>query len=701
MQAPLGRNATEPQSSFAVSCQVGSKIITILEAGPLTVTGLPSQQTAEINYSVKNEGTLVLATPKSAAITPLNEAGGVYFIPASAVSFNPELFDYINPGQTKYGKWSVLVPAGQNVGTYTGTIQVWDDSDNSDAQNGAEPADTVDIVVNVLPKRVLTITPSPLNLNFIPPGQTVAQNFLITNVGNVDITGGAEVIKAVVGQLNSVSPGPPAITQVEILPSPDISNNLLISESVTAIASVTIPTNQTSGPYEGTQKIYIDKGSPGDGIHDSATEEYATFTLQLTVGKKELSIAPTTLDMGGLDPLANNSLAYTVINETSIPLSSVKFYKLELGSGVATMAATTYSFNPAGPFTISSNGSKAGIASLTVPMGQLAGNYEALLTVFEDDSGEGEIGTFEASATFLLKVTVNAVPKLTFIPDTQDLGIIAGGSSSGDFNIDYLNSGNVALSDITWDIGPLTITDGGSETITDITFSGPLPSALATGTSGTAVLKVGPIPAGQKPGIYTGTIEGLYDTTMSFIPPAMLSLTVEVTGGSVGPELASGSVYQEVATLTWTPAGATWIMSAWVSLESAASAAIYLIEKDAADVEIWRGIQIDSNGGLTASGTTDSGVVMSNRTPGPTPKTWHRVYFSFWGPDVTVASNTYIVLQNTTENSVASKSVWFDGVQLEQAGTGQTRPSPYTAGNILVSPNRRPSLDGKYRYNEW
>ncbi|MBU1106585.1 MAG: hypothetical protein KKB51_07975 [Candidatus Riflebacteria bacterium] len=702
MYSPLGRNATEPQSSFGVSCQVGSKIITILEAGPLTVTGFPSQQTAEVSYSVKNDGTLVLATPKAAAITPLIEDGLVASIPASAVTFNPELFDYINPGQTKYGLWSVLVPPGQQVGTYTGTIQVWDDSDNSGAQNGAEPADTVGIVVSVLPKRVLTVTPSPLDLYFIPPGQSVAQNFLITNAGNVDITGGAEIIKSIVGQLNSLSVGPPAITQVEILPSP-ISSNLLIGESVTAIASVTIPANQTTGPYEGTQKIYIDKGSPGDGIHDSATEEYATFTLKLTVGQKILSITPTTLDMGSLDPLANSSLAYTVKNETSIPLSCVKFYKLDLGTGVATMPTTAYSFNPAGPFTISSNGSKAGIASLTVPAGQSAGIYVASLTVFEDDSGEGEIGTFEASATFQLKVTVNAVPKLTFTPGTQDLGIVNAGSSSGDFEINYLNSGNVALSNITWNIG--TLTDGGTETITDITFSGPLPSALAVGASGTAVLKVGPIPSDQKPGIYTGSIEALYDTTMSFIPPAMLYLTVEILGGSTVPDLASGSAYQEIATTTWAvaPANEPWIMSAWVSLESNASAALALIEVDSAGAETWRGIKIDSSGNLNPYGAgpiTGSGVVMSTKAGTP-PMTWHRVYFSFdYSFDITTASNTYMVLQNTTEDTTASRSVWFDGVQLERAGKGQTRPSPYTSDTILVSPNRSLTLDGKYRYYE-
>ena len=123
------RDTSEPQDSFSLTCQVGGKVIEIVEAGPQSVNGTPYSLTEATTYNISNTGALILSKPRAILASALTD--GTNTIATSAVIFTPSLFSYVNPGQTKSGTWAVQVPEGQVAGTYSGTIKVWEDTNDN------------------------------------------------------------------------------------------------------------------------------------------------------------------------------------------------------------------------------------------------------------------------------------------------------------------------------------------------------------------------------------------------------------------------------------------------------------------------------------------------------------------------------------------------------------------------------------------
>jgi len=681
----------DPYDSFNVLCQVGGKSLAIL-TDPITITGAqPGSTSDSAFFEVQNTGRLLLKKTKAKAITDLTT--GTATMPASVCIFNPTVFDAMSESQTKSAYWSVAVPPGTMPGTYTATLLVWNDDDSDGVVDTLEASDTATLEIEVVSKRIIRVEPNPADLGFVPAGQTGSINISIYNDGNMNIATDVCLLEV---PLEPVSAGPSPIASISMITEP-ATNNLLIGTMVNATILVTVPTGQTGYPYSGEQVMFLD--DDGDGNWD-AGEPGATFTLSLTVGQKLLSVQPL-IDFGTITSIGPHNQFFWVKNETTITLSYGTWREISpLTKGVDVIPGSCLEFIPTN-FTVGADSTKNDcIASLTILPSQPAGLYIGTYTAFEDDNGNGVADGFEASGTFQVRVDISAIPAVEITTlSPLNLGNIPVGTPSPDFEISYRNIGNVDLM-LDWVKASMSLIPAGDAITTgEITFS--IPGGLVVGEAGTGTVSITPA-IGRTPGVYSGT-QTLQDGTLVGAYPLhvdTLTLECNVVAGASGPSLASGSAWQEVATETWTPPGATWIMSAWVSLDPVASASISLLEIDGDGNETWRGILIDSSGSLTASGTINSGVVMSNRTSNP-PMTWHRVYFSFTGPDTTIASNTYMVLQNTTENPTASQSVYFDGIQLEKATSNQNRPSPYTGATILVSPNRAQSLEGKYRYYEW
>jgi hypothetical protein len=682
----------DPYDSFNVLCQVGGKSLAIL-TDPIRITGaVPGSTSDSAFFEVQNTGRLLLKKTKAKAITDLTT--GTETMSASLCIFSPTVFDAMSESQTKSAYWSVAVPPGTMPGSYTATLLVWNDDNSDGLLDTLEASDTATLEIEIISKKIIRVEPNPADIGFIPAGQTGSINISIYNDGNEDILEGICLHEVA---LDPVSVGPIPIASISMISEP-ATNSLPIGTMVNATILVTVPTGQTGYPYSSEQVMFIDED--GNGTWDPATEAGATFTLSLTVGQKLLSVQPL-IDFGAITNVGPHNQFFWVRNDTTITLSYGTWQEISpLTKGADVVPSSCLEFIPTN-FTVGAGATKNDcIASLTILPSQPAGVYVGTYTAFEDDNGNGIADGFEASGTFQVWVDVSDIPAVEiFSLSPLNLGNIPVGTPSPDFEISYRNIGNVALM-LDWVKASMNLIPAGDAITTgEINFS--IPGGLLVGEAGTGTVSITPA-IGRTPGVYSGTQTLQDGTFVGLFPLHVDTLTLEcnVVAGASGPSLASGSVWQEVATLTWTPADATWIMSAWVSLEPMASAAIRLLEVDGDGNHFWRGIEIDSSGGIVASGTTGSGVVMSNRTSSPA-MTWHRVYFSFTSPNTLIASNTYMVLQNTTEYSLASQSVWFDGIQLERSEDGQTRPSPYTAGRILVSPNRAQTLEGKHRYYEW
>lgn len=669
--------------SFYVGCQIGAMDLEIFEAGPLPMTGIPDTMSSQATFTVKNIGSLTLDLVKATATADLVHTT----LPANVITPDNAAFSSFAPiyaNLSREGNIQIFIPAGTEAGTYEGieVLKAWNDSTTNGIPDEKEASDTVSVSLTVAANKSIVVSPTPVEPPVTAPAFTGKTAFLIRNTGNQEITS----ISITPRRLLSGTVEIPANKISYTFSASPLNYKPVESSYMTATVTVEVPAGQMTGIYSGQQSIEY------DGIA-------ATFTLRIVVGNKKITVTDP-VAMGSGNPESYLSKSFTVKNdsEATIILSNVRWLKSDLTSGLNSIAASAFSFSPTG-FSLGSGMSTAVTASMTIPSYQLEGTYSGLQTVFDDQNYNLQYDEGEASTTFTLSVTVNRYPKVDILtPSPLYLGEIAAGGTSSNFSVSYRNVGNVDLN-LEWKLADMS-GPGDPLLAAEISF---VPSSfnLLRGETGNGTVTISPA-ADRAVGFYSGT-QTLWDSSESIPYPAHID-TIELQCDVVetsGPELEEGSAFQEVATLTWTPAGATWIMSAWVSLDPVSSAAISLYEIDGAGISTKRGIEIDANGGITPFGAvTGSGVVMSNRTNNP-PMTWHRVYFSFIGPDIAVASNTYMVLQNTTENTAASQSVWFDGVQLERAASGQTRPAPYTSGKILVSPNRAQSLEGKYRYNEW
>ena len=669
----------------------------IIESGPLLATGTPNSTSTSVSYRIKNTGSLILAKPRAVATGNLTD--GASSMPAASCIFTPATFDYLSPGQIKTGQVAVQIPAGQTIGTYTGIIRVWDDTDNDFTPDPTEASDTVSIEVRVTGKRVLTVTPNPADLFFIPAGQSGTIDLTLKNSGNIPINNPAEIIKVMKFPLNPVAPGPPSISETQITFSSPLAGSLAVGQTATVTVSVSVPVGQTAGPYEGYQIIYDDY-QPLNGTFDAATEESHNLLLKLTVGEKKLSVT-TPVNMGSGDPstpgtpsILNKS--FEVKNLTSIPLSKLKWAKTTLVSGANTLPASAFSFLPAGPFNVSSNGTKATSASMTIPMYQPPGTYSGTQTVFEDEDGDGTIDNGEASATFILSATVNTLEKIEILPSIADLGDVKPGESTVPFDLTINNIGNVDIVGLNaqWVKANLA----GPETIDSslISFSA-IPDPLVVAASTICQVTVGPLASPMANGLYTG---------VQSLKGQNCELQLTVLSAATGPDLASGSMYQEIATISFSAlAPETMIFSAFVAATGTAAIGFLETLPDKSTVS-YREVSFNFlNKTLTQSGPgiIDAGAIDFARQDN---YTWYRLYITFDYQFVeNSASHTFIVLKNATPDAavaVASYSVLFDGIQLEKAVIpGQTKPTAYGDKGKLISPSEGTSLDGKTQYYEW
>ncbi|HNW33407.1 MAG TPA: hypothetical protein PKM25_00605, partial [Candidatus Ozemobacteraceae bacterium] len=698
-----GKDVSDPQDKFVLYCKIGAKSVNIVEALSQITGAEPHTTSAAISYTVNNNGILVLARPVATLTLNLSDGLG-NSIPTSSVTLTPTIFPYINSGQSKTGTWKVQIPANAPSGTYSGQLKVWNDENANNAIETFEATDTCQLQVQVVNAPKIAVMQNPLDLFFIAAGQSGTGSFEIRNVGNVDLSG--IPLRAIPGPINPIAPGPsPIAAPVFTLTTPATFKEDG-SGSCMATLSVSVPLGQTSMPYEGTQVLYAD--TDGDNVCD-AGEAVTSFSVKLTIGEKKIS-ADTPIQFGARVPGSPFTLPFKVYNLTSIGISKGRWSLKPMQTTAGDIFPPSAISIVPNPFTIGPNSNKACTLTLTIPATQAPGDYVATHTAYEDENNNGALDGFEASATFQVTLSVATYPRLMIVPSLVNAGTVTAGGTSAQAEISVYNAGNTTFSSFGWTTSALS---NAPQSIAAglLTFGPILPATLSSGQYGTATVVIGPIPASQVAGTYTGSQllseSSYYPAYPGASDSVLLSLTV--TAPTTGPDVGSGSAYQEIATSTFAAAspGNRFILSAWIC-PGTGTAAIGFFRADDAGVKTgYDGIMIghDSNlsqfGTLVESGILDARVVRNRNFPTDT-FTWYRVYATFdYTFDTSSASTTWLLLQNQSPTN-ASYSVWFDGVQLEQPVVeGQTRPTVFTTNKKIVDPSKEKSFSGDQYYYEW
>lgn len=681
-----GLDASDPQDQFALHCRIGQSSINIIEATTQLDSSYPSQTTDEVQYSFTNNGTIALSRPCATMTTDLTSGGNT--IPRSNVLMSPAVFSVANPGQNKTGAWQVQVPALTPVGSFTGTLLVWNDDDADGIVDAGEANDTMTISLGVSELPAINVVQEPLNLYFIPAGKTKSGTFEVQNIGNVDL--GNFTLLAVGAELNPAVGYPIA--------APTISISTASNGYATGTVTVSVPDGRSDGVYSGVQTVYVDVNE--NGIFDSGSDPYTTFTLTLTVGEKKMS-ADSPVQFGLRNPgIVTEAVQFNLHNLKSLGISNGRWLTPS-GGGSFPLSGMTVTPDT---FTIGPNADKSCTVSLAISATQAPGDYVATRTAFEDDNGNGSIDMYEASAPVQITVTVATYPHLDIIPATLVASSVAGGEAITHVEFQIYNSGNVEFNNLVWNPSELFM---GAYSLPTPTLESIVPTLLPPGEYGTGTIAFAPIDIEQFPGPYIGS-QNLYDSVLQPTYSGAAD-SVSLTFIVRGPDLGFASIYQKVASSTFSASAPAnrYIISGWVCPGSG-SAGIGVFRADRNGYNKgFDGVIISSNGVLTNIGTpVDAGILESyvtkNASYSDSTFTWYRVYAAFdYTFDPAVASSTWIGIKNYSPTT-ASHAVWFDGVQLEKHTVlGQKRPTPFTHDRKIVTPRSDTSTEVGKSYFEW
>ncbi|NLF96221.1 MAG: DUF1573 domain-containing protein [Candidatus Riflebacteria bacterium] len=553
------------------------------------------------------------------------------------------------------------------------------------------------------------MTTSLLDLQYVGRNSSKSGNFEIRNVGNLPLTNLLSIKAPLVFGAFSIPVGNVTL----LLPA----NNLAVGASMVATATVTIGPVQGSYTYNGTQVIFEDHLAPLGSY--TAGEASDSFVLRVTVGDKGLYVTNPSnppLNFGARNVNANYSQAVTVYNSNPVPLPNVRWQILSpLTGGSYTFPVASLSFTPAGEQSIAATPANySWNANLSIGPLVPPGNYIATAVFYDDEIDNNIVDNAEASATFNVLLSVNATHSLMVVDSVLhtelniiDFGQIAQGEAKA-LDITFKNTGNVTLSNYSWVFSAINHSSEPTQ-IDAAQLAYDLAAPVAPGDYGTIKVTL-TIPPGQTVGNYGPTAgQTLFAST-----PAAASdgceFQCEVTpSGSSFFAMQPGSAYQTVATSTFSqPAPDNhFFLSAWVCPGSG-SADLSLIQYDEDGQSVaTAGIRVNADGTLAVFETAPILEVNHHGLAYSLPINidgesfkYYRVFMSFeleYNP--AVASHVAIVLQNSSVDS--PRSVWFDGIQLEKAFSGQTRPTAFGDIFKIHSPNLNRALDGRLQYYEW
>ncbi len=529
----------------------------------------------------------------------------------------------------------------------------------------------------------------------------------VTNAGNAIVNSLYFSKAPLVFGANSIPVG--SIT-FETLPAMPLS--LDVGDSVVATVTVTIGKVQGAFTYFGIQRMFEDADI--DSIWDAA-EFSDTFELVISIGDKviyENNPANSAVAFGNRNVSATYNQAVTVYAGSAVPLNRVKWKVLGAFKGIDyTFPVASLTFTPATAQYI--DGLNNRVFQAVAEVGFVsAGLYVATASFYDDDNDDGVVDVGEASCSFNLSMTVNPVYAIDLVPTEVNFGQIAQGASVNK-EIMFQNSGNIQLNNFSWTFSAL---DKAPDQIllANLTHSlsfTPDPVLMWEYATSTVTLSVD---AAQPPGVYGPSGPQTIQTTDGTAPTDWANFTCEiVTTGAPTFQLASGSLSQEIATLSFsaTAPDNRYFMSAWICPGTGSANISFVTYNEFGEAVGTVSEQIDSAGNLTSSGApmavAGSGIL--DKVPYEHPDHpgedfyYYRVFVAFdYTFSQVTASNTRIILGNTSSPDAPKNRVWFDGVQLERRrDRSQARPSAFHSIRTICSPTSKQTLTGEDHHNEW
>jgi hypothetical protein len=695
----------EPSHTFNLRIEIGDQEVSISSPANLTISGNAASTTTPEPVTVQNTGSLSCNRVK-AIIEDLVPVGPGSTIASSAAIFSPSaLIGPLVPTQSQTFSVSIAIPFAQPPGFYDSTLHVWEDANNDNIVQSEEASATIPITLEVILVKELQTTPASINLGIVTRNDVASASFLAQNIGNAQLDDARWHLN------NLISPptGLISTTNISITPNPVgimVTPPVGLPTNEPSTFTVNIPTSASDGLYNGTMIFYEDEVNPALDTYDAGSEPNFSFSVQLQVVSPIVTVNPDPIDFPAHDPTGYTaSVTFTLTNTGLINLKSLRYQISTLFNGAHTIPAANVYLIPSSLTALTVGSSEnVEISVFLSPTTLAPGLFTGTITFWDDRNLNGTVDAWETSIPADLNVTVNDYYLIDILPTLVDIGKIARNQTSTAYEVGFQNTGNMPLNGLSWNKTSLI---KGIETIDTslLNFTFMQAEPILPGQFASASLEIGPIDNAQELGVYGDnqqTLEVGALTSDNFL------LRCEIIPG--GPQgLDPGSMYQEIATLSFPaiPSLANdYILSAYVCPATGSARIGFLLTDEAGIQTGYYGAEIDQAGNLTmippaTPGGIDKVVPQFNSEHSETFN-WYRIYLRFpYVHNPVVASNTYILLQNTTPIVPDKHAIWFDGIQIEKANDGFQAPTPWNKKGKISSPSLYKTLNDEQQYYQW
>ena len=431
----------------------------------------PAAVSAAIPVTVNNTGDLPLNSVKWEFH---NLTFGSYFIPYPSIVGDPSPIGAIAIGGNAPATLQVTVPPGTEAGTYQANQFVYEDL-NSDGISTNEPIGQFSITVDVSPTEKLAFSPALVDVGAWAPGDTTTEvSFLVSNVGNVDLTrvrlvpqdlpgGGGFFIPAGAFVIN---PG-----LIGLVPKTD--------SRWQSFHAIVPPGQDAPRTYTGnflllddhvTQNGTVDPGEASILVPVQIVLGTAD-TMQLNLANPQTVSFPAGVPGDVVSVVGGISLK----NTGSVNQSFLKMKWVNLDKAPDAIPSSNLVMVPDPLPSVAPLGSTLFDLFLQIPYGTPVGApFTGVQIVFNDRNQNGvPDGPTEAVCDLTVNATVNALRKVTIPDEVVNLGSGKVGQTLT-ANFDVMNLGNVTCDTLKWRVITV-LNDGLGTTIPQVNVN--LPAA--------------------------------------------------------------------------------------------------------------------------------------------------------------------------------------------------------------------------------
>ncbi len=428
--------AIEPSDTFELHLTIGGINFTVKNAtndsSLIEALGIEPSTTYRSGVNPAGFDQLKITNTSTAGMAltrikmKVDEIPGLGMLATESVDIFPgTLMEKIESGQNDIFDIEVYVKPGCPTGNYATILHFYSDDNGNDIIDPWESSCDVNLNIYVKPTEKVKVIDRPVSVTGMSSdiANTYAEcEFLCYNLGNCDLRHLKFESQNLVQKdvQNPVEIPASNIVFSFVGSTPFVAG---FGQEFSSKVTILVPRNTPDGVYVTTAfcKLYNDNGGDPDNEVESNSytpgECYDEFQIWLQIGEMKLKIV-NPHNITGAPSERSTEGVFTVKNDGALAISSVIATASELVGPGGTIPASCSIFLPSEKVGNLKKGFEKDLRwAVDISESMLAGEYTGTITAWSDTNGNNMLDTGEAYTTENVKLTIEAVPKLSIRKD--------------------------------------------------------------------------------------------------------------------------------------------------------------------------------------------------------------------------------------------------------------------------------------------